>query len=258
MAAFRYRFEHRQHIANIGDFLVVEKDVGVIQFDILVLRIIDEVGREVAAVKLHAFHNFQRIFQPLTFFYGDHAFFAHFFHRFGDFRAHGFVRVGRDGADLGDFLVGVARLGHGLQGFDRFNHGFINAAFQIHRVHARGNGFQAFGNNRLGENGSGGGAIAGGVVGLRSDFFHQLRAHILELVFQLDFLGDGNAVFGHGRGAKRLVQHHIAAFGTQSDFHGIGEYIHAFQHFLAGVCAKTDFFSCHNDLTPKNKKLIKR
>jgi hypothetical protein len=43
------------------------------------------------------------------------------------------------------------------------------------------------------------------VCRLRSHFADHLGAHVLELVFELDFLGDGDAVLGDARRAERLV-----------------------------------------------------
>ena len=37
---------------------------------------------------------------------------------------------------------------------------------------------------------------------LRGDLLHHLRAHVLELVLELDLLGDGDAVLGDGRRAE--------------------------------------------------------
>ena len=57
-------------------------------------------------------------------------------------------------------------------------------------------GLEAFLDDRLGQNGRRGGAVAGVVIGLGRDLAHHLRAHVLELVLELDFLGDGDAVLG--------------------------------------------------------------
>src|ERR1051326_7999279 len=62
----------------------------------------------------------------------------------------------------------------------------------------------AFSIDRLRENGGGGGAVAGDVGGLGSDFLHHLRAHVLERVFQFDFFCDGDAVLGDGRRTEFL------------------------------------------------------
>jgi hypothetical protein len=85
-------------------------------------------------------------------------------------------------------------------------HGHVDAALQVHRVHAGGNSLVAFLNDGLGQNRCRGGAVTGDVVGLGGNFAQHLRAHVLELVFQFDFLGDGNAVLGDARCAERLVE----------------------------------------------------
>src|SRR4051812_37504850 len=60
----------------------------------------------------------------------------------------------------------------------------------------------AFLDNGLRKNRCGSCAITCEVRGLRGNFTHHLRTHVLELVFKLDFFGDGDAVLGHARCAK--------------------------------------------------------
>ena len=85
-------------------------------------------------------------------------------------------------------------------------------------LRAGGDKLQAFAVNRFGQQRGGGGAVAGGVAGLAGDFAHHLGAHVFVGIFQFDFLGDGHAVFGDGRGAKFLVEHDVAAFGAERGF----------------------------------------
>ena len=98
-----------------------------------------------------------------------------------------------------------------------------NAALQVHRVHAGGNGLGTLAHDRLGEHGRGGGPVTSQVVGLAGDFAHHLRAHVLELVGQLDLLGDRHTVLGDARCAEALVEDDVAALGAQRDFYGVGE-----------------------------------
>jgi hypothetical protein len=108
--------------------------------------------------------------------------------------------------------------------------GLVDAALEIHRVHAGRNRLGAFADDRLGENGRGGGAVAGRVVGLGGHFAHHLGAHVLELVLELDLLGDRHAVLGRARRAERLLDDDVAALGTERHLHGVGENVDAAQH----------------------------
>jgi hypothetical protein len=123
--------------------------------------------------------------------------------------------------------------------------GPIDAALEVHRVHARGDRLGAFAHDRLSEHGRRGGAVAGGVRSPGRDLAHHLGAHVLELVGELDLLGDGDAVLGDARRAVRLVEHHVAALGTERDLHGVGQNVYAAYHAGTGVAAKTYFFRSH-------------
>src|SRR5690606_32332107 len=113
------------------------------------------------------------------------------------------------------------------------------------RVHAGGDGLGAFADEGLGQHGRGGGAVTGVVGGLGSDFLDHLRAHVLELVGQLDPLGDGHAVLGDRRGAEALLEHDVAALRAQGRLDGVGEDVHAAHHARAGVFTETDFLRSH-------------
>ena len=69
----------------------------------------------------------------------------------------------------------------------------------------------------LGEDGGGGGAVTGHVVGLGRDLLGQLGTEVLVVVLELDLLGDGHAVVGDGGGAPLLVEDDVAALGPERD-----------------------------------------
>src|SRR6201999_3571338 len=124
-------------------------------------------------------------------------------------------------------------------------------------VHAGGNRLGAFANDRGSENRGGGGAVAGRVSGLGSDFAHHLRAHVLELVLELDLLGDGDAVLGDAGSAERLVENDVAALRAERDLHRVGEDVDAAQHLVARLDGKFDFFSCHVGFSLREKSGVK-
>ena len=72
----------------------------------------------------------------------------------------------------------------------------VDAALDVHRVVAGGHQLGALVVDGLGQHGGGGGAVAGDVGGLGGDLLHHLRAHVGQLVLELDLLGDGDAVLG--------------------------------------------------------------
>src|SRR6202012_4704140 len=152
------------------------------------------------------------------------------------------IAVGRNCADLGDLLVRGDLLGVldevRNDGFDRK----VDTALEVHRVHAGGNRFGAFTDDRSREHGRGGGAVAGRIRRLGGYFAHHLGAHVLELVVKLDFLGDGDAVLGDAGRAERLVEDDVAALRTERHLDGVGEDVDAAQHAVAGLDAEFYFF----------------
>src|SRR4029079_10745654 len=228
--------------------LFVDQDVGVVEFNAHLVGVGDEVGRDVAAVKLHALDDLEFGLERLGFFNRDDALVADLLHRIGEELADFGVAVGGDGTDLGDFLVRGDLLGVLDEVGDHGFHSQVDTALQIHRVHAGGNCLGAFADDGGGQHGRGGGAVAGSVGRLGGDFAHHLRAHVLELFVKLDFLGDGDAVLGDAGCAERLVEHDVAALRAERDLHRVVENIDAAQHSVAGIYAEFNFFGRHNDL----------
>src|SRR5581483_126071 len=176
---------------------------------------------------------------------GDHAFLADLVHRLGQDVADRLIVVGGDGPDLSDFVAIAGRLGERFQLIDNLRHRLVDAALDAHRVMARGDELQTLAENRARQHGRGGRAVAGEIRGFARHLFDHLRAHVFELVFELDFLGDGDAVLGHGRRAPGLFQHHVAALRTQSYGDRIGKQIDTAQDPAPRFLAKTNFFSSH-------------
>src|SRR5436190_613031 len=83
------------------------------------------------------------------------------------------------------------------------------------------------------------------IGGLRCDLAHQLRAHVLELVLELDLLGDCHSVLGDARRPERLVEHDVTALRTERHAHGVGEGIDAAQHSITRIDGEFDFLGGH-------------
>src|SRR3569623_2778134 len=163
LAGLHDRLEQRQQLLEARELLLVDQDVGVFHLDAHLVGVGYEVGRDVAAVGLHAHDDVELGLEALGLFHRDHAFVADLGHRLGEEGADLRVAVGRDGADLGDLVVRRDLLGVGLEVIDARLDGEIDAALEVHRVHAGGNRLRTFLDDRLGEHGRRGGAVAGEV-----------------------------------------------------------------------------------------------
>ena len=145
--------------------------------------------------------------------------------------------------DLFELVTNSFRLGS--DAFYDFSHRFVDTTFQVHRVHARSNSFQTLSDDSLSQYSCSGGTVACSVVRFRGNFFHHLRTHVFELVFQFDFTCNGNTIFGDGRRAEGFVQNYVTAFRAQGHFNCICQYVYAAQHFHTSVVTEFYVFSCH-------------
>ena len=209
---------HRRDLAG------VEQDVGVFEDGFLALGVGDEVRRDVALVELHALGELELGAERVRLLDRDDAVLADLVDGVGDDLADGRVG-GRDGGDSGDLVLVVDLLGLRLDRLDSGSDGLLDALLQTHRVGAGGDVAHAVVDHRLGQNGGGGGAVTGYVVGLGGDLLHQLGAHVLERVVELDLLGDGHAVVGDGRCAELLVEHDVAALRPEGDLDRVGQLV---------------------------------
>ena len=161
-----YLLQQGQQLTDIGNLLLHQQDIRIFLVRAHALLVVDEVGRQVAAVELHTFNHVQFVFQTGTFLDGDNAFLADLVHRIGDDVTHSGIAVGGNGAYLGDCLVVRAGSGHLLDFFYCCSDGLVDAALEVHRVHARSDGLEAFVQDRLGQHGRSGGTVTRLVGGL--------------------------------------------------------------------------------------------
>ena len=74
---------------------------------------------------------------------------------------------------------------------------------------------------------------------------HHAGAHVLVLVFQFDFLGDGDAVLGDGRRAEALLKDDVAALGPERHLDGPGQLGDAPPHRFAGFLVERNLLRSH-------------
>ena len=214
LAGLVHLLEHRQQILHAADLLLVHQHECILEDGLHAVGIGHEVGAEVAAVELHALDDLELGLQALGLLDRDDAFLADLVHGAGQDLADLGVAIGADGADLGHLGGVLGGPAHVLELSDDGLDGPVDAALEVHGV---GPGHDHLGTvlvDGLGQHGGGGGSVAGDVRGLGCDLLDHLGADVLELVGELDLLGDRHAVLGDDGGAKALVEHHVAALGA--------------------------------------------
>ena len=92
-ASLHHRLEHGQHRLQRGELLLVDENVGVLELGDHLLRIGDEIGREIAAVELHALDHVELGLRGLGFLDRNDALIADLFHRVSDHLADRLVAI---------------------------------------------------------------------------------------------------------------------------------------------------------------------
>jgi hypothetical protein len=194
---------------------------------------------------LHALDHIELGLQALGLLDRDDALVADLLHGFGNHAADFVVAIGRDRTNLSHLVVAGDLLGLSLQLGNHGIDGQVDAALHVHGICAGSNRLGAFLDDGLRQHGGGGCAIACNVGRLGRDLFQHLRAHVLELVVELDLFGDGDTVLGHAWRAEGLLEHDIAALGTQGHLDRVGQNVDALEHLFPSVGVELHFFCRH-------------
>ena len=246
-ARLRHLLEQRDQVLEQVHLAVGEQHVRVLEHRLHLLRVGDEVGRDVAAVELHALDDFEHRLGGLRFLDRDDAFAADLLHGVGDQLADRRVVVRRDGRDLRLLLARAHRARHVLERRDRRRQPAVEAALEVDGARAGRDVAHAVGEDRVGEDGRRAGAVADHVAGLLRRLAQHLRAEVLLRVLEVEFLGDGHAVVADDRRAPLLLDQHRLRLRAERDAHGLGELGGAAQDLLARRRAEQDLLVRHGE-----------
>ncbi len=243
LARLHYLLQQRQDLLNGGDLLIGNEDIGVINDSLHLLGIGHHVGGDVAAVELHTLDHLAVGLGSLALLQRNYAVGGNLFHRVRNQLTDRLI-AGGNGSNTGNVSAAAYLLAVLHNGSHRSVYCLLHSLLHDHGVSAGGHILHTLPHQCLRQQGGGGGAVAGGIVGLGGNLLHQLRAHVLERIVQFNILGNGHAVVGDKRCAVFLVQHHIASLGAQSDLDSIRQLINTRLQRLAGVLAIYNLL-CH-------------
>ena len=240
------RLEDGEKVLHRADLLVGHEDGRIAQFGLHLVAVGHEVRGDVAAVELHTLNHLDFRIGALGLLDRDNSVTAHLGHSVGNELTNIRIVVGADRTDLLHLgVVAADLLALVLERLDHCRNGFVDTALKIHRVGTCGNVLKTHIDDGLGQDGGGGGTVARLLVGLGSDFLDHLGAHVLKAVFELHFLGHGNAVLGHLWSSELFVYHYITAFRSKGYLDCIGQLVGSALHFGAHISIEFYLF-CHN------------
>ena len=228
--------QQRKQILNVGNLLIRDQDVRILEVRFHLLGIICHVSADIATVELHTFDQLQLILHGLGFLDGDDTVLGNLLHRVSDHLAD-FLAAGGNRSDLLDMILAVDRSCHRLDCLDSRISSLLHALAKDNRICACSQVLHALVDHCLSKDRSSCRAIAGDIVRLLSDLLHKLGAHVFEAVLQLDFLRDGHAIVCDDRCAVALVKNDISALRTKRNFDGICQLVHAICKSNSCICA---------------------
>ena len=198
----------------------------------------------------------------LRFFDRDYAILAHNLHGVRNNVADLLVAVGRNRTNLRHraFIHGLRQLAKSaalgplavlIASADDRHNGLVDTTLQCCRIRTGRHGLHAFAEDGLRQHGCSRGPVPGNVRSLRGNFTHQLCAHILKRVLQVDFLGHRHAVLGDGGRAEFLLNYDVPALRPERRLHSVREDVHAAQNRLPGILTVQNLL-CHCFNSPQN------
>src|SRR6185437_3786560 len=167
----------------------------------------------------------------------------HLLHRLGDESSDLPVVVSADRTHLDDHVASHIFMQF-LDLLDCNFNGFLNSAFQRHRIRSGRQRSYPFAEDGLRQYSRCRRAIAGNVRGLRSDLLDHLRPHVFEWILQLNFLRYGHTIFRDDWCAELLLDHRIAPLWPQRNLYRIGQNVDTAQNCLTRIPARYNLL-CH-------------
>jgi hypothetical protein len=244
-ACLHGRFQHRDEHLRRRQPLLAHEHEGLVEHDGLALDLVDEVRRQEAAVELQALDDLELGGDAGAVLDRDGPLPADPGDRLGDDVADGGVVVGGDGGDVRDLRVVDAGLRHLLERRHDGLHAPLDAALELHRVHAGGEILQALDDHRVRDDGRCRRAVARHLAGAGRGLAQQPGAHVLEVVLELDGLGHDHARVDDARRPEGLLEEHRAPARAQRDLDGVGQHVNAALDLPAGVLVEQQLLGGH-------------
>ena len=240
--------QKRQDFLNVGDLLVCDQDVRIIQDRFHFLHICGHISGNITSVELHTFYQVKLGLHGLALLDGDHAVAGNFLHSIC-YHISNFVITCRDCCYSCHLRFAVYFAAHFSDSFYCTLGCFLHTFTKNDGVRTCLQVFHTLTDHCLCKNGCSCGTVTGYIVGLGSYFFYQLSSHVLESILKLYLFCNGNTIVGDERSAVLFVKNYVSSFGSKRYLYGICQFIHTCCKSFSCVCSIFNVFS-HDEFPP--------
>mmetsp|Transcript_4526 Transcript_4526/g.7578 ORF Transcript_4526/g.7578 Transcript_4526/m.7578 type:complete len:325 (-) Transcript_4526:123-1097(-) len=240
------RFQNGNQLCEAAHLLFNQENMRVLEFNFLSLGVSDKVRTDESSFKSHTLDNFQFVLHSLSILNGNDTLLSDTLHGVGNKVTNFYIRVGRDGTHLRDLFLAGDWTRNILQRIHDRSHGQLNTSAQIHGIHTGSDSLATFAVDSTRQNSGSGGSISRYIIGFTRHTLDELGAHIFKLVLEINRFGDSDAILGNLRSSVWLTDNGIAALGTQSDLHSIGQEVDSSQHGSSSFDTKLDLLTHHS------------
>ncbi len=144
-----------------------------------------------------------------------------------------------------DLLFACYRLAHLCKDLNGFVGCFLHSFTKNDRVSACCQVFHSLVYHSLCQNRCGCGTVTCYIVGLCSNFFDELCAHVFKAVCQLDLFCNRNTIVCDERSAVLFVQNNVSSFRSKGYTYGICKLVYTILKSVSCLCSIFNLF-CHD------------
>ena len=240
------RFEHRQQLLQITDFLIIDEDIWAVHLHLHCLCVRYEIWADITTVELHTLYHINSSIHAFSFTDSNHTIFANHAHRISYEFANSSIVIIRNSSHLFNLIEVVAHLLALL--FDvchNSSHSLVHTTFEVHGVSPCCHILQTNRHNGLCEYSSSSCTITCLVTCFACNLFHKLCTQVLCGISQLNLFGYRHTIFGDMWSTELLINDYITSLRTKGNFHCVSQLINATFEGITRLNIITDIL-CHN------------
>jgi len=241
-----YLLENGDEILNLLDLLVSDENLGVVKLDEETFVVGDEGRGDVSTVDFHPLLDVDGGLERARGLDGEDTVLADTIKSIGNHLTDALVVTRGDGGDILDVVPTTHRGGVLLELLDEEIGSLVDTLLQGNRICSRRHCLETVKGKFSGEDGSGGGAVTGRVVGSAGHFLDELSSGILDRVREIDGTSNRDTIVDNTGDTVGLLDDDVATTRTDRDRDGVDDLVDPGEELLTGLLVEDNVLSITN------------